>query len=425
MTRLHDEVYTRLRHGRLVLIGGPGVGKTGAMILLLIEALRHRERVPDAARTAVPVPVWLTLGSWDPRSQGLREWVTATIGLNHPYLRAQDSGPDAVAQLFDTGRIALFLDGLDEMPDTLRGEAIERLTAETAGRRVVITSRPEEFRGTLGTGRQLPYTAVVELRPVGSRAAARYLLESQVGVTRPAWQDVADRLLAHPDGVLARTLNTPLALSLARSAYAGGDPRELLTHELAGEQILRVHMRKVPVADDVKPALIARGTPGFSGADLANLVNEAALFAARANQRLVAMEQLEKAKDKIMMGAERRSMVMSPEEKRMTAYHEAGHAIIGLSVPEHDPVYKVTIIPRGRALGVTQFLPESDRYSMSKRRIESMICTLFGGRIASDYKDRFDARVADVLLAKAGVSNAAHRHIHVSVLKRAVREAAA
>jgi len=150
------------------------------------------------------------------------------------------------------------------------------------------------------------------------------------------------------------------------------------------EQILRVHMRKVPVADDVKPALIARGTPGFSGADLANLVNEAALFAARANQRLVSMEQLEKAKDKILMGAERRSMVMSPEEKRMTAYHEAGHAIIGLTVPEHDPVYKVTIIPRGRALGVTQFLPEQDRYSMSKRRIESMITTLFGGRVAEE-----------------------------------------
>jgi cell division protease FtsH len=150
------------------------------------------------------------------------------------------------------------------------------------------------------------------------------------------------------------------------------------------EQILRVHMRKVPVADDVKPALIARGTPGFSGADLANLVNEAALFAARANQRLVAMEMFEKAKDKILMGAERRSMVMSTEEKRMTAYHEAGHAIVGLKVPEHDPVYKVTIIPRGRALGVTQFLPEQDRYSMSKRRLESAIATLFGGRIAEE-----------------------------------------
>jgi cell division protease FtsH len=150
------------------------------------------------------------------------------------------------------------------------------------------------------------------------------------------------------------------------------------------EQILKVHMRKVPLGDDVKPALIARGTPGFSGADLANLVNEAALFAARANKRIVGMDEFERAKDKIMMGAERRSMVMSDEEKRMTAYHEAGHAIVGITVPEHDPVYKVTIIPRGRALGVTQFLPEQDRYSMSKRRIESAIATLFGGRIAEE-----------------------------------------
>ncbi|MDW8258123.1 MAG: ATP-dependent zinc metalloprotease FtsH, partial [Gammaproteobacteria bacterium] len=150
------------------------------------------------------------------------------------------------------------------------------------------------------------------------------------------------------------------------------------------EQILRVHMRKVPLGDDVKPALIARGTPGFSGADLANLVNEAALFAARANKRIVTMEEFERAKDKIMMGTERRSMVMSEDEKRITAYLEAGHAIVGVSVPEHDPVYKVTIIPRGRALGVTQFLPEQDRYSLSKRRIESAIATLFGGRIAEE-----------------------------------------
>jgi cell division protease FtsH len=150
------------------------------------------------------------------------------------------------------------------------------------------------------------------------------------------------------------------------------------------EQILRVHMRRVPLADDVKPALIARGTPGFSGADLANLVNEAALFAARANKRIVGMDEFEKAKDKIMMGAERRSMVMSEAEKQMTAYHEAGHAIVGMTVPEHDPVYKVTIIPRGRALGVTQFLPEQDRYSFSKRRLESAIATLFGGRIAEE-----------------------------------------
>jgi len=150
------------------------------------------------------------------------------------------------------------------------------------------------------------------------------------------------------------------------------------------EQIVKVHMRKVPLADDVDPGIIARGTPGFSGADLANLVNEAALFAARANKRLVEMDEFDKAKDKIMMGAERKSMVMSEKEKRNTAYHEAGHAIIGRLMPDHDPVYKVTIIPRGRALGVTMFLPEEDRYSLTRRNIRSQICSLFGGRIAEE-----------------------------------------
>jgi cell division protease FtsH len=150
------------------------------------------------------------------------------------------------------------------------------------------------------------------------------------------------------------------------------------------EQILKVHMRKVPLDDDVKPGLIARGTPGFSGADLANLVNEAALFAARANQRVVSMDQFEKAKDKIMMGAERRSMVMSEEEKLNTAYHESGHAIVGWFMPKHDPVYKVTIIPRGRALGVTMYLPEEDRYSTSKEELESRLSSLYGGRIAEE-----------------------------------------
>ncbi len=150
------------------------------------------------------------------------------------------------------------------------------------------------------------------------------------------------------------------------------------------EQILKVHLQKVPVDSHVEVKAIARGTPGFSGADLANLVNEAALFAARANKRKIGMIELDKAKDKIMMGAERRSMVMDDNEKKLTAYHEAGHAIVGLSVPEHDPVYKVSIIPRGRALGVTMFLPEQDRYSHSKRRLESQLCSLFGGRIAEE-----------------------------------------
>lgn len=156
------------------------------------------------------------------------------------------------------------------------------------------------------------------------------------------------------------------------------------------EQILKVHMKKVPMGDNVDAAVIARGTPGFSGADLANLVNEASLFAARASKRLVEMKEFELAKDKIMMGAERKSMVMSDKEKLNTAYHEAGHAIVGRLVPEHDPVYKVSIIPRGRALGVTMFLPEEDRYSLSKRALESQICSLFGGRIAEEMTLGFD-----------------------------------
>ncbi|GAB4355173.1 MAG: ATP-dependent zinc metalloprotease FtsH [Immundisolibacter sp.] len=149
-------------------------------------------------------------------------------------------------------------------------------------------------------------------------------------------------------------------------------------------QILKVHMKKVPLAPDVQAEVIARGTPGFSGADLANLVNEAALFAARQNKRVVDQEDFDRAKDKIMMGVERRSMVMSEQEKRLTAYHEAGHAIVGLSVPSHDPVYKVSIIPRGRALGVTLFLPEEDRYSLSRERLDSQICSLYGGRLAEE-----------------------------------------
>ena len=150
------------------------------------------------------------------------------------------------------------------------------------------------------------------------------------------------------------------------------------------EQILKVHMRKVPLDEDVQPLVVARGTPGFSGADLANLVNEAALFAARENAKEVRMDHFDRARDKILMGAERRSMAMSEDEKTLTAYHEAGHAIVGRLVPEHDPVYKVTIIPRGRALGVTMYLPEGDRYSMNRVAIESQLCSLYGGRVAEE-----------------------------------------
>ncbi|TAA46642.1 ATP-dependent metallopeptidase FtsH/Yme1/Tma family protein [Pseudoxanthomonas winnipegensis] len=150
------------------------------------------------------------------------------------------------------------------------------------------------------------------------------------------------------------------------------------------EQILKVHMRKLPLADDVDAMIVARGTPGFSGADLANLCNEAALFAARGNEKEVRMDHFDRARDKILMGAERRSMAMSEDEKTLTAYHEAGHAIVGRVVPEHDPVYKVTIIPRGRALGVTMYLPEGDKYSYNRTAIESQLCSLYGGRVAEE-----------------------------------------
>jgi cell division protease FtsH len=168
------------------------------------------------------------------------------------------------------------------------------------------------------------------------------------------------------------------------------------------EQILKVHMRKVPLGDEVDPSKIARGTPGFSGADLANLVNEAALCAARENAKTVRMEHFERAKDKILMGAERKSMVMSEDEKKLTAYHEAGHAIVGRLVPDHDPVYKVSIIPRGRALGVTMYLPENDRYSHSKQFLESRLCSLYGGRVAEELIFGAD-------MVTTGASNDIHR----------------
>lgn len=206
VTRLHDEVYVKLRHGRLVLIGGPGAGKTGAMILLLLEALRHRDQVQAADRSGVPVPVWLTLGSWNPSEQDLRAWVIATVARDHPYLRALDFGPDAIGQLFDAGLIALFLDGLDEMPDGLRSRAIERLAEGAPRVRVVLTSRPDEYAATLRDAQPLPYAAVVQLRPVSPRMAVNYLLEGQVGVARDQWREVTDHLRANATGVLAQTL---------------------------------------------------------------------------------------------------------------------------------------------------------------------------------------------------------------------------
>jgi hypothetical protein len=241
VTRLHDRLYARLRHGRLVLIGGPGAGKSAAMILLLLEALSHREQTPEADRATVPVPVWLTLGSWDPHTQGLREWVTTTMARDHPYLRAGEFGPDAIGALFDTRRVALFLDGLDEMPAARRVKAIERLQAEAVGLRMVLTSRPDEWQTTLATGAQLVEAAVVDLQPVGVQAAVDYLLADRAEPARQAWAQLTDRLQDELDGVLARTLNTPLTLSLARTAYPT-DPAPLLDPALGTEPALRRHL---------------------------------------------------------------------------------------------------------------------------------------------------------------------------------------
>jgi hypothetical protein len=240
VTRLHDEVYGRLRQGRLVLIGGPGAGKTAAMILLLLQALEHRDHLAVDQRGKVPVPVWLTLGSWNP-AQELRAWVTATIARDHPYLHATVYGPGVIGALFDTGRVALFLDGLDEMPDAHRPQAIHRLQTEAGGLRVVLTSRPDEYQATLDDGGHLPASAVIELRPVGVGTAVDYLLADRTEPARRAWTQVTDRIRAHPSGVLAKTLNTPLTLSLARAAHPV-DPTPLLDAVLDSEHALRRHL---------------------------------------------------------------------------------------------------------------------------------------------------------------------------------------
>jgi hypothetical protein len=226
VARLHDEVYARLPYGRLVLIGGPGTGKTGAMILLLLAAGQHRDSLPAAQRERVPVPVWLTLGGWDPLSQSLRDWASDTMNRDFPALRAAEYGSNAAAELVRTGHVALFLDGLDEMPEGVRELALDRVSDETRGLRVVVTSRPEEYRHAVGTSPP-EHTAVIELRPVRPRWAAEYLLHDQVGRSRERWEQVGEYLMAHPDSVAARALDNPLNLSLARDSYAGRDPAVL------------------------------------------------------------------------------------------------------------------------------------------------------------------------------------------------------
>ncbi len=226
-----------------------------------------------------------------------------------------------------------------------------------------------------------------EIYPVGRHRGAG------LGGGNDEREQTLNQLLVEMDGfeanegvILIAATNRPDVLDPALLRPGRFDRQVVVPNPdiLGREKILKVHMRKVPLAPDVDARVIARGTPGFSGADLANLVNEAALLAARMNKRLVTMAEFEESKDKVMMGAERRSMVMTDEEKELTAYHEAGHAIVGLSLPKHDPLHKVTIIPRGRALGVTMSLPERDRYSNSKIELESMLAALFGGRVAEE-----------------------------------------
>ncbi|MGH3845896.1 MAG: NACHT domain-containing protein [Pseudonocardiaceae bacterium] len=226
VTRLHEEVYCRLPHGRLVLLGGPGAGKTGAMILLLLAALDHRHNVPEARRVEVPVPVWLTLGGWDPTTQTLRQWVAATIDRDHSYLRAPEYGLDAAGELFSAGRVALFLDGLDEMAPSAQGKALARIDQEGAGLRIVLSCRPDEYRQALSEDR-LHNTAVIEVQQVDPEAARAYLLHDQVGYQHDRWAQVGEYLIHHPDSVAAHALNNPLTLSLARATYQDQDPTPL------------------------------------------------------------------------------------------------------------------------------------------------------------------------------------------------------
>jgi hypothetical protein len=242
VTRLHDEVYAKLPHGRLVLVGGPGAGKTGGMILLLLAALASRDSLTDDARAQVPVPVWLTLGGWDPDTKTLQEWTVSTIYRDHPFLRAPDYGSDVAAELLRRGLVALFFDGLDEMPEGTRGQALRRIDDEARSLRVVVTSRTEEYRYALEASR-LDNTAVIELRPIRPAAAAAYLLRGQAGSGYQRWETLAAHIRLNPDSVAAGALDNPLTLSLARDAYASRNPAVLAdTGKFATVEMIRAHL---------------------------------------------------------------------------------------------------------------------------------------------------------------------------------------
>jgi hypothetical protein len=240
--RLHDEVYARLPHGRLVLLGGPGAGKTGAMILLLLAALDCRAGLASDERGRIPVPVWLTLGGWNPAATTLLDWVTATMNRDFPVLRASVYGRDAAGELLRSGRVALFLDGLDEMPAGARADAFSRVEEEARGLRIVVTSRPEEYGRALPLSQQ-GHTAVIELRPVRPQAAAAYLLHGQAGRSRRQWEELGAYLIHHPDSIAALALDNPLNLSLARDAYASLNPAALTDADrFATVEAIREHL---------------------------------------------------------------------------------------------------------------------------------------------------------------------------------------
>ncbi|HEX3960429.1 MAG TPA: hypothetical protein VHZ03_27960 [Trebonia sp.] len=242
VARLHDEVYARLPHGRLVLLGGPGAGKTGAMILLLLAGLDKRASLGGEQRAKVPVPVWLTLGGWDPAVASLHQWAADMMNRDHPALGAAEYGPDTAGELLRVGRVALFLDGLDEMPEGLRARALRRVDEEARGLRVVVTSRPDEYRGAVQSGGP-GNTAVIELRPVRPNAAATYLQHGQTGLSRRHWEEVGDYLKRNPDSVAARALDNPLNLSLARDSYTTRDPTVLIDPgKFPTEDALREHL---------------------------------------------------------------------------------------------------------------------------------------------------------------------------------------
>lgn len=227
VTQLHDKLYSKLRQGRLVLIGEPGAGKTGAMILLLLAALAHRSQLSKADAANTPVPVWLTLGGWDPFKQSLHSWVKSTIYRDHPYLRFLSYGQNLVDELLRTGRVALFLDGLDEMASHAQAKALARIDCEGMHLRIVLSSRPEEYADALVKER-LQNAAVIEIQPVDVATARAYLMHDQIGLQRARWAQVSSYLEANPFSVSAQALNNPLTLSLARDTYHNHDPAELI-----------------------------------------------------------------------------------------------------------------------------------------------------------------------------------------------------